>query len=705
MADPKDILKNVYDDFFGEKTRKEINAGLDKLDSSLESLMGEMESQIKHMEMLERGMISPSGISSIAAGDASSSDKTAATPSKPNTIATGKSDTKGGVVDCKTAEKQEEAKAEAKPEEPEEDPMEQLNALIGLETLKKDVEELVNLMKLQKMRQERGMKSVSISKHLVFSGNPGTGKTTVARILAKLYKQAGILSKGQLVEVDRSGLVAGYVGQTAIKTQEKIQEAMGGILFVDEAYALVKDGQDYGQEAIDTILKAMEDNREDFVVIVAGYPDLMKTFIESNPGLKSRFNKYFFFEDYTEKELMKIFDGYLKKNDYKLSDEARPLVEAHIKHLVETKDNNFANARDVRNYFEHIINRQASRAITIENATNDDLALITSDDLKFDTDVMRWCFIGSGTLANNVAKELMNSEKHDIISVYSRNEETGKKFAENYQCDYYSSAEEAINAKGVEAVYIVTPHTSHFEYAKLALENDKPVLLEKPFTVNAKDTESLIKLAKEKNLYITEGMWTWFSPVANRVKFWLDLGLFGEIKKVHINHRCNGQNYAPRVTDPNVAGGALLDLGVYPITYLYRLFGKPESVKCEGILNNGIDEGEEITLTFKNGLTATVSTSVVDENGTEDLTIEGTTASLVLPNFHYANAVTLNRKDEEDITFEGDGSMLNEFNMVSGEIKNKQIESMFVPLTATQDVMEILDECRKQMNLVYPFEK
>ncbi len=680
MADSKDIFSSVYNDFFGPGTINEIKAGVDKLngDPTLENLMTEMEHQIKEME--------------------AANSQTPAENEKKDS-----QDIKKSEVKTEACEKtQEEAKETAKEEE---DPMEQLNSLVGLDNLKKDVEELVNLMKLQKMRQERGMKSVSISKHLVFSGNPGTGKTTVARILAKLYKQAGILSKGQLVEVDRSGLVAGFVGQTAIKTQEKIQEAMGGILFVDEAYALVKEGQDYGQEAIDTILKAMEDNREDFVVIVAGYPDLMKTFIESNPGLKSRFNKYFFFEDYNEEELMKIFDGYLKKNDYMLSDDARVLVKKHICHMVETKDTNFANARDVRNYFEHIINRQASRAITIENATNEDLALITPDDLKYESDVMRWCFIGSGTLANNVAKELMNSEKQDIVSVYSRNETTGQKFAANYQCDYYSDVRGAIEAKGVEAVYIVTPHTSHYEYAKLALELGKPVLLEKPFTVNAKDTEDLISLAKEKNLYITEGMWTWFSPIANRVKFWLDLGLFGEIKRVHVNHRCNGQNYAPRVTDPNVAGGALLDLGVYPITYLYRLFGKPVNVKCEGILNNGIDEGEEIELSFENGLVATVSTSVVDENGTEDLTIEGTKATLVLPNFHYANAVTLKREEEDDLTFEGDGSMLNEFNMVAYEIKNKQTESVLVPLSATKDVMEILDECRRQMNLVYPFEK
>ena len=154
---------------------------------------------------------------------------------------------------------------------PEKTGMDDLNELVGLDAVKKDVKELVNLVKTQKLREERGMKTVPVSLHLVFSGNPGTGKTTVARILAKLYKEIGVLSNGQLVEVDRSGLVAGFVGQTAIKTQDKIQEAMGGILFIDEAYTLNKEGADYGQEAIDTILKAMEDNRKDLVVIVAGY--------------------------------------------------------------------------------------------------------------------------------------------------------------------------------------------------------------------------------------------------------------------------------------------------------------------------------------------------------------------------------------------------------------------------------------------------
>ncbi|MCR4960029.1 MAG: Gfo/Idh/MocA family oxidoreductase [Lachnospiraceae bacterium] len=693
MSDNRRSLNSVYNDFFGEETKKEILEGTKNL---LQELGDDIE-RLAAAEPKEPVMEEESGATPETSVEQIE-------PSNPATPSAGAAP----VVESTEEKKEEKAQEQAAAKEDEEDPMEELNSLIGLDNLKTDVEELVNLMKLQKMREERGMKAVSISKHLVFSGNPGTGKTTVARILAKLYKQAGILSKGQLVEVDRSGLVAGYVGQTAIKTREKIQEALGGILFVDEAYALVKEGQDYGQEAIDTILKAMEDNRKDFVVIVAGYPDLMKTFIESNPGLKSRFNKYFYFEDYNEEELMKIFEMYLKKNDYKLSDEARPMVEKHIKFMVETKDSNFANARDVRNYFEHIINRQASRAINIKDATDEDLQMITPDDLKFGSDVFKWCFIGSGSLANTVADQLAGSEKHDIVSVYSRNEETGKAFAEKFQCGYYSSIEEAVNAKGVDGVYVVTPHTSHFEHAKIALEAGKPVLLEKPFTVAAKDTKALFDLAKEKNVYLTEAMWTWYSPIANRVKFWLDLGLFGEIKKVHINYHFNvGPDSVSRLTDPNRAGGALLDIGVYPLTYLYRLFGKPEKMECKGVINNGVDDGEEITLTFANGLTATTSISMRNPDNDETLIIEGTAGSVVLPKFHYADSVTLKRfgEGEEDITFEGDGSWLNEFNQVAYEIASDLKESPLVPHSATIDVMEMMDECRKQMGLVYPFEQ
>ena len=269
-----------------------------------------------------------------------------------------------------------------KPKEPEKSGMEELNELIGLKTVKHDVEEMISLAKVRKMREEKGMKTAPVSLHLVFSGNPGTGKTTVARILAKLYKEIGILSGGQLVETDRSGLVAGYVGQTAIKTRKKIDEAMGGVLFIDEAYMLNQEGENYGQEAIDTILKAMEDHRDEFIVIVAGYTDLMKEFIESNPGLKSRFNKFFEFPDYTVDELQQIFDLQCKKYQYKLDDEAAKAVKEEIIKMEATKGENFANAREVRNLFEKIITNQATRVSSMKDVDEETLSTITIEDMK-----------------------------------------------------------------------------------------------------------------------------------------------------------------------------------------------------------------------------------------------------------------------------------------------------------------------------------
>ena len=266
-------------------------------------------------------------------------------------------------------------------EEPETDPMEELDSLIGLSAIKHDVKELIAYVKVQKLRSESGLKSAPVSLHLVFTGNPGTGKTTVARIIARLYKQIGVLSKGQLIEVDRSGLVAGYVGQTALKTQKKIEEAMGGILFIDEAYALAKEGNDFGQEAIDTILKAMEDNRADFVVIVAGYTEPMKTFIESNPGLKSRFNKYIEFADYTMEELTAIFQSYCKKYDYLIDEENLDRVTNLIRLNRVKNTENFANAREVRNLFEQIITNQARRISALDHPSLEDMKTITYEDL------------------------------------------------------------------------------------------------------------------------------------------------------------------------------------------------------------------------------------------------------------------------------------------------------------------------------------
>ena len=268
-----------------------------------------------------------------------------------------------------------------KTKEEEKDPMEELDALIGLKTIKHDVRELTDFVRVQKLRKDGGLKSVPVSLHLVFTGNPGTGKTTVARIISRIYKQIGVLSGGQLVEVDRSGLVAGYVGQTAIKTSKKIEEARGGVLFIDEAYALSRKDDTFGQEAIDTILKAMEDNREDFVVIVAGYTEPMEKFINSNPGLKSRFNKYIEFPDYTIDELMGIFDMNCKKYDYTADEEVRAQVRAILIQRKMATLENFANAREVRNLFEEIITNQARRVAALESPSREDMQKLLLEDL------------------------------------------------------------------------------------------------------------------------------------------------------------------------------------------------------------------------------------------------------------------------------------------------------------------------------------
>lgn len=261
--------------------------------------------------------------------------------------------------------------------------MEELNSLVGLKKVKEDVKTLTNVVKIMKMRKERGLPEVDMSLHLVFTGNPGTGKTTVARLLAGIYREIGVLSKGHLIEVDRSKLVAKYVGQTAPQVMEVVNEAMGGVLFIDEAYSLVsrRGENDFGYEAVDTLLKAMEDNRDDLIVIVAGYPEKMEEFLDSNPGLQSRFNKYINFDDYLPEELMGIFKGMCKKNGYNPTEKAEEKVKQMLEFLHDTRSDSFANARTVRNLFEKLLTIQADRLAALESVSDEELSLITEGDL------------------------------------------------------------------------------------------------------------------------------------------------------------------------------------------------------------------------------------------------------------------------------------------------------------------------------------
>ncbi len=261
------------------------------------------------------------------------------------------------------------------------DALDELNELIGLAETKKEIASLSNYIQMRQKRDEMGLKSPNVSYHCVFTGNPGTGKTTVARILASIYKDLGILSSGHLVETDRSGLVAEYVGQTAVKTNKIIDEALDGVLFIDEAYSLVQGGkEDYGKEAIATLLKRMEDDRDRLVVILAGYTNEIEEFINSNPGLRSRFNRYIHFADYTADELCDIFCLMMKKNEYIMSDETSELLKKHLTEVVNNKPKDFGNARFVRNLFERAVQNQANRLAKEGNLTREMLKEIKSVD-------------------------------------------------------------------------------------------------------------------------------------------------------------------------------------------------------------------------------------------------------------------------------------------------------------------------------------
>ena len=281
--------------------------------------------------------------------------------------------------------------AAAEPEPPEEElppprPLEELlaelDALVGLDRVKADVRQLINFLKVQKLREEQGLKSLPASRHLVFYGNPGTGKTTVARLVAQIYRTLGVLRRGHLVEADRAGLVAGYVGQTAMKVREVTTKALGGVLFIDEAYTLATGGEnDFGREAVETLLKMMEDHRDDLVVIVAGYTGKMQDFLDSNPGLRSRFNKHIHFDDYGVEQLVRIFKTFCQKADFKLTEGAEQELTSVFGVLTASRDETFGNARAARNLFEATLSKQANRLVTLPKIDREILSTVEAADL------------------------------------------------------------------------------------------------------------------------------------------------------------------------------------------------------------------------------------------------------------------------------------------------------------------------------------
>lgn len=317
-----------------------------------------------------------------------------------------------------------------------------------------------------------------------------------------------------------------------------------------------------------------------------------------------------------------------------------------------------------------------------------------------------WCFIGTGTLAHQVAQQLRSSGRHKIVSCYTRNYEKCKAFGEKFGAAAFEKPEDAITAEGVDGVYVVTTHNAHFRFAKLALELGKPVLCEKAFTVTAAETDELIALAREKGVYLAEAMWTWFSPAANRVKDWVSGGFIGKVSRADFTYHMKSVNYGSRVSDPRRAGGALLNITVYPITYAYRLFGYPTKIESTGTLSGGIDLGEDITLTFPNGITANISASMVDMKGFEKMTIYGESGKITAPLYHAVNFATLHKGLFKKQIFKGPGpffnSYLDEFDTVAREIREGRTESKMVPLQATSDVMHILDTVREQIGLTYP---
>jgi hypothetical protein len=326
------------------------------------------------LEAIKKGHLGPLPTAAVTAAEVDAeaasrrADGAATVNAGPGAVAT----------DAATADAPEEEPLP--PPRPIDELLEELDDLIGLDAVKHEVKLVTNLLRVQQLRRERGLKTTDQSRHLIFTGNPGTGKTTVARLLAQIYRTLGVVERGQLIETDRSGLVAGFVGQTATKVVEVFDRADGGVLLIDEAYALVRGSdQDFGREAIDTIVKLVEDRRDRLVVIAAGYPAEMNDFIGANPGLKSRFPKTMAFPDYTTDELLRIFQSLCDGGHYLCDADAKRRVGLYLESQPRVKG--FGNGRLVRNLFEDAVARQASRVVEIDDPTDIDLVMLLPSDI------------------------------------------------------------------------------------------------------------------------------------------------------------------------------------------------------------------------------------------------------------------------------------------------------------------------------------
>ena len=317
-------------------------------------------------------------------------------------------------------------------------------------------------------------------------------------------------------------------------------------------------------------------------------------------------------------------------------------------------------------------------------------------------DQFRWAFVGTGTLAKKVIKAITESKRHIVVSAYSRNRKKLESFCSPYGTYVATSIQDAVTRADVDAVYISVTNESHFEVCRQCLELGKPVLLEKPFTIRAEQTLELQRLAQEKGLYLSEAMWTWFSDVPIKVREILKSGKLGRISDVYMAYSMDSINYAPRVSDPKLGGGAVLDIGIYPITYAYRLFGYPKAIECKGDVRDGIDYGEKLVFTY-DGFKVRMDISIVGDKGL-GMCIEGTKGLIMNNTFHKGEPAMVKIGDEVSI-IEGDKGYLKEFDSVAAEIRDGLKESTFIPFRCTYDCMTILDECRRQMKLVYPFER